>query len=56
MTAFTLAGGGDTVSAINNAGVGAKINHISTGGGAFLQLLANGKMPALDALRKASKN
>ena len=54
--AYTLAGGGDTVSAINNAGVGAKINHLSTGGGAFLQLLANGEMPALDALRKASKS
>ena len=54
--AFTLAGGGDTVSAINNACVGAKINHLSTGGGAFLQLLANGEMPALDALNKAAKN
>ena len=52
--AYTLAGGGDTISAINIAKVADKINHISTGGGAFLQMLAGGEMPALDAFAKAA--
>ncbi|MGI9338108.1 MAG: phosphoglycerate kinase [Gammaproteobacteria bacterium] len=53
--AYTLAGGGDTISAINLANVAGKINHLSTGGSAFLQMLAGGEMPALDALNKASE-
>lgn len=53
--AYTLAGGGDTIGAINLAGVGDKINHLSTGGSAFLRMLAGDTMPALDALKKASE-
>lgn len=52
--AYTLAGGGDTIGAINLAGVANGINHLSTGGSAFLRMLAGEKMAALDALEKAS--
>lgn len=48
--AFSLAGGGDTVAAINQFGVGNQISYISTGGGAFLELLEGKTLPALAAL------
>lgn len=49
---FSIAGGGDTVSALNNAGLSDKISYISTGGGAFLTLLEGKTLPALEALDK----
>jgi phosphoglycerate kinase len=47
---FSIAGGGDTVAAINKFGIAAKIDYISTAGGAFLEFLEGKKLPAVAAL------
>jgi phosphoglycerate kinase len=51
--ALSIIGGGDTVSAVHKAGVSSKISYISTGGGAFLELLEGKKMPAVEALESS---
>ncbi|MDR1936268.1 MAG: phosphoglycerate kinase [Candidatus Accumulibacter sp.] len=48
--AFTLAGGGDTVSAINVFNIQDKVGYISTAGGAFLEFLEGKRLPAVDIL------
>ncbi len=48
--AVSIIGGGDTVSAINKAGVGDKVSFISTGGGASLELLEGKDLPGIVAL------
>jgi len=48
--AVSIIGGGDSVSAVKNAGVDEKISHISTGGGASLELLEGKVLPGLAAL------
>jgi phosphoglycerate kinase len=48
--AFSIAGGGDTLAAIEKYGVSDRISYISTGGGAFLEFLEGKKLPAVAAL------
>jgi phosphoglycerate kinase len=51
--ALSIIGGGDSVSAVHKAGVSSKISYISTGGGAFLELLEGKTMPAVEALESS---
>ena len=51
--AFSVIGGGDTVAAVNQAGVAARIGYISTAGGAFLEFLEGRTLPGVDALTGA---
>jgi phosphoglycerate kinase len=54
-SAFSLAGGGDTLAAIDKFGVAQKIGYISTGGGAFLEFLEGKKLPAVAVLEERSR-
>ncbi|MBW2621590.1 MAG: phosphoglycerate kinase [Deltaproteobacteria bacterium] len=49
---LTIVGGGDTDVAINKAGESSRMTYISTGGGAFLQLLEGSELPGITALRE----
>jgi len=51
-SAFSIAGGGDTLAAISKYGVTDKIGYISTGGGAFLEFLEGRKLPAVAILEE----
>ena len=49
--AFSIAGGGDTLAAVDKYGVEQGIEYISTGGGAFLEFLEGKELPAVAALK-----
>jgi phosphoglycerate kinase len=53
--AFSIAGGGDTLAAIDKYGVADKISYISTGGGAFLEFLEGKQLPAVAMLEARAK-
>ena len=50
--AFSIAGGGDTLAAVEKLGVADKLSYISTGGGAFLEFLEGKKLPAVAILEE----
>ena len=52
--AFSIAGGGDTLAAVDKYGIAGDVSYISTGGGAFLEFLEGKELPAVTALRRAS--
>ena len=51
-SAFSIAGGGDTLAAIAKYGIESKIGYISTGGGAFLEVLEGKTLPAFEVLTR----
>ncbi len=52
--AFSIAGGGDTLAAVDKYGIGDRISYISTGGGAFLEFLEGKELPAVAMLEARS--
>lgn len=49
---LSVAGGGDTVAAVNKAGVAAQLTYVSSAGGAFLEWMEGRKLPGVEALRR----
>ena len=54
--AFSIAGGGDTLAAIDKYGIAGRISYISTGGGAFLEFLEGKELPAVAALEARAES
>ena len=55
-SAFSIAGGGDTLAAIAKYGIEDQVSYISTGGGAFLEVLEGKTLPAFEILTRRAKN
>ena len=55
-SAFSIAGGGDTLAAVDKYGIADKISYISTGGGAFLEFLEGKKLPAVAMLEERAQS
>ncbi|MEY2801977.1 MAG: phosphoglycerate kinase, partial [Pseudomonadota bacterium] len=53
--AFSIAGGGDTLAAIAKYGIEKDVGYISTGGGAFLEVLEGKTLPAFEILEKRAR-
>ena len=53
--AFSIAGGGDTLAAVDKYGIADRVSYISTGGGAFLEFLEGKKLPAVAMLEERAK-
>ncbi len=53
--AFSLAGGGDTLAAIDQFGIAERVSYISTGGGAFLEFVEGKQLPAVTMLKSRSE-
>ena len=54
-SAFSIAGGGDTLAAVSKYNIADKVSYISTGGGAFLEFLEGKKLPAVEVLEQRAK-
>lgn len=54
-SAFSIAGGGDTLAAVDKYGITDKVSYISTGGGAFLEFLEGKQLPAVAMLEERAK-
>jgi phosphoglycerate kinase len=54
-SAFSIAGGGDTLAAIAKYGIEKDVGYISTGGGAFLEVLEGKTLPAFEVLARRAK-
>ena len=53
--AFSIAGGGDTLAAVDKYGIEDRVSYISTGGGAFLEFLEGKILPAVEMLEKRAQ-
>lgn len=53
--AYSIVGGGDTVSAVNRLKLGKKMNFISTGGGATMEFLEKGSLPCIDVIQEKAR-
>jgi phosphoglycerate kinase len=54
-SAFSIAGGGDTLAAIDKYGIEKQVGYISTGGGAFLEVLEGKLLPAFEVLEQRAQ-
>jgi phosphoglycerate kinase len=54
-SAFSIAGGGDTLAAIAKYGIEDQVGYISTGGGAFLEVLEGKTLPAFEVLARRAQ-